>query len=213
MKKKLATLAVLALAVVAFSQETRFGLRYGLDMSFLDRDGQHSSTKADTNGLAGFHFGIVADMCGDLFCFQPGFMFRQRGGEFVIDGGSWTEKTTTKMWYLEWPVMFSLRVPFGEIAALKISAGPYLALGLFGGVEKEYKSNTLGNKESFEKTFTKNYFNRFDAGVNLGSGIDVQAFYIGISYSLGVIDISQKSSKDMKKAYNRALGVTLDYYL
>ena len=74
--------------------------------------------------------------------------------------------------------------------------GPYFAFGLFGTQIEEYNGAV---NDIFDT------YNRFDAGIIMGLGVDIGEFVAGFEFSRSFAKLTEA------RAYNLAFGVTLAY--
>jgi hypothetical protein len=246
-KKPIFLFAVLAVVSLTFAQEQKaisFGVRAGLNLGKIefgrnysrsDEDGTRSRTSDETNStgnLIGFHVGAVVDIgINEFFYIQPGVLLTSKGGEtnseYKSRSGTSYEKDENKMtiapYYIDIPIMLSLKGKLNDNLALKAQAGPYIGFGLFGKMENEYKEEYNGDIDS-EKSKVKDVFsptdaekkeggfegfNRFNAGIGFGGGIEFNGLYLGLSYNYGLTNLYKE--KDSSELYERTLGITLGY--
>jgi hypothetical protein len=215
MVKKAIFLAV-ALAAVSstYAQESRFGIRAGLNLASIEVDEKGAPAYDNT---IGFHVGIIADIgINELFYFQPGLLFSAKGAEYsnesYTSSGIRTEyELTASAYYLEIPLMASVKMDINESLALRLNAGPYIGFGITGTIEEEFKVPMYPqyNESDSENVFKKGGFKRLDFGIAFGSGLEFQNFYIGVNYGIGLNDVSDGYTN--ADIYNRCLGITLGY--
>jgi len=259
-KKSIFLFAVLAASSFTFAQS--FGVRAGLNLSRIEYDPSHSRTRGDysykettdmtysTGNSVGFHVGAVADIgINEFFYVQPGVLFTSKGGyekeEYSsIQSGSYyssrkdEDEQTITTYYIDVPVMFSLKGKINDNLALIAQAGPYIGFGLFGKMESEYKEERFDGstvRNESEKTEVENVFsptakekgeipdengetgggfkgfNRFNAGIGFGGGIEISGFYVGVTYNYGLTNLY--NDKESSKLYDRTLGITIGYNL
>jgi len=225
MNKNITLWLILALALSsAFAQETSFGLRYSLTFNNVDmkeksdtKSSDNATTIIDNTATVGFKFGSVVNLgVSRFFYVQPGLMFSQKGGEvnksyYGYGNYTYSDMDIYKLYYIELPVMFSLKIPAGNMLSLSLNAGPYFALGLSG------KTNTVSYVEGidteiakkFNRAFSKNNLRRFDSGLSIGGGIEFESIYVGTSYEFGFLDIARSSNSN--KAKNDVVSITVGY--
>jgi len=184
--------------------------------------------------LIGFQVGAVADIkIADFLYVQPGIMLSSKGTEYeeteeyTREGnnyGGGTSKETYKInfkinpYYIDVPILLSLKGTLAEGLALRAQAGPYLGFGLFGGAERSDKYESFyngipsqnANPENGAKKKIKNVFSitdeekeefggmlgdglsRFNCGLSFGVGIEYSNFYLGVSYNYGLTSLTSK---------------------
>jgi hypothetical protein len=235
-------MAVLVAATAASAQG--FGLRAGLNLGQLQFTQDYSdsynnganyesgtSTLTDNTGnLIGFHVGAVVDInILEFLYFQPGLMLSLKGGDTKTeseerDGSYYYYRESTdnySLWYLDVPLMFSLKGALANDMALRVNAGPYLGFGLFGKYESSYErtgSNQYDNyseKEKVENVFEPTAkekadgykgFNKLNFGVGFGAGVEYTNLYFGLNYNIGLANMSKE---DDGGTYERTFGLTI----
>lgn len=233
--------AILAAASLTYAQS--FGVRAGLNLGKLHFYENYSSNEngyvedrssdasESTGNLIGFHIGTVVDIgINEFFYIQPGITLTKKGGERESErysSGDGREqitesKITCALYYLDIPVLFSLKGKLNDNLALRVQAGPYVGFGLFGSLEYEYEDKYNGVRRS-EKEEIKNVFSpstkekaegfkgisRFNAGISIGGGIEFSGIYAGLSYNYGLTNLSKE--EDEGEAYESTLGITVGY--
>lgn len=231
----------------AFAADLAFGVRAGLNLGKLEfsesssyegesfnngtSQGKYSSSETSDasylyGNLIGFQIGAVLDVkITDFLYVQPGIMLSSKGTESESESeetsASYNSKSKHNLmvnpYYIEVPVMLSLKGSLAENLALRAQIGPYIGFGLFGGAEisEKYESYSNGipnpdnaDPENGAKRKIKNVFsptdeeiekfegfgglNRFNFGIGFGVGIEYNNFYLGANYSMGLTNIAKK---------------------
>jgi len=250
--------AVLAAVGLTFAQVS-FGVRaglnlgkieFGLDYSDNDEYGSYKRTSDmtySTGNLIGFHVGAIVDIgINEFFYIQPGILLTSKGGEIneesnetESNGDYYKRKSEESItpYYIDIPIMLSLKGKLNDHLALRAQAGPYIGFGLFGKLESKYErdentsyngieqrsekskiknifSPTASEKEEFESSlFDDGFkgFNRFNAGIGFGGGIEFDGLYIGVNYNYGLTNLYK--DKNYLGLYDRTLGITVGYNL
>jgi hypothetical protein len=199
----------------------KIGIIGGVNLSTFNeswKEGSYSlSLEFDKKfGLQG---GIAFDMpLSNVFYFQPGLMFIQKG--IKGEGGSGSSSNcsndgceyyehetdfTVTANYIKMPLLFSIKGSVTEGVAIRINAGPYLAYGIGdGSMEregKEYRNGSLvesyKNSEKFfgkhcEYDYEYSYcreWSRLDYGLSFGGGVQFGSVYFGVFYDYGLANI------------------------
>jgi hypothetical protein len=246
-KKPIFLFAVLAAVSLTFAQEQKaisFGVRAGLNLGKIEQGRNYSRSDEDgtrerttdmtysTGNLIGYHIGAVVDIgINEFFYIQPGILLISKGGETNSEYKSRSDtryeieesKTIIAPYYVDIPIMLSLKGKLNDNLALRAQAGPYIGFGLFGKMESEYKEYD-GNNNRSEKSEIKDIFspsavekkegdfeglNRFNAGIGFGCGIEFNSFYLGLSYNYGLTN--SYKDENSNQLYERTLGITLGY--
>jgi hypothetical protein len=242
----MATLIAVAVATAQDSAPVKFGIRAGLnlgkigtiyDYSYSERNGNDyyyssgTSDKMELSGnLIGFHVGAVIDVkILEFLYFQPGIMLSLKGGEEkeeserrYSNGESRYEEdiTTISTYYLDVPLMLSLKGTLTNDLALRAHAGPYIGFGLFGKYEREltdsrypeYNEKTEIDNIFSPSAYEKNYFagfKKFNFGIGLGCGIEFNNVYLGVNYNIGLTNLYDE--EDSIELYERTFSFTLGY--
>jgi len=190
--------------------------------------GKRSSTETSSasymlGNLMGIHIGAVVDVkITDFLYIQPGIMLNSKGfdmeseeEETSISTGSsprvekYKSNQRFNPYYIDVPIMLSLKGTLAENLALRAEAGPYLGFGLFGKGEassEEYRNGVL-DPDNEPKRKIKNVFSptdeekerfgfgglsKFNFGIGFGAGIEYANFYLGLSYNYGLTNAMNK---------------------
>lgn len=193
--KKLLTIGLAAALVMMFSfdasaqMSVNKGLKGGLNFaSFsLDPEPEGGSTSSQT-GIAGGLF-IELDLLGPLDIQVEG-LFSQKGSKFKSDAGG---ESTTKLSYLEVPVLAKISIPLAPTMSYNVHAGPALGFKLSESFDPEINSEA-------------DFFKSSDLGAVVGLGLKFNALVsfvtIDARYTLG---LSNVSDSDTGEAKNRSL--------
>lgn len=181
--------------------------------------------------LPSFHAGVLSDMpLGDAFSFQLGLMLTGKGAKTEIYSSSSTTdnyyKVKTNPLYLEVPLNFVFKVPFGTDSRLYFGAGPYVAMGIGGKTKGEQK--LLGLTSNYERDIefnnddpatsgqedaSVNKLRRFDYGANGLAGFETGKIMIGLNYGMGLAKIGSNESNDNDMNKHRVWSISLGIQL
>ena len=175
MKKLLLTAAAVFAFGFANAQETKFGVKAGLNMADWSGD--------DAEGIdskIAFHVGGFAEIkLTDKFALQPELLYSAQGGK--ADGGTYNVD------YINIPVM----AKFYVVDKFSIEAGPQVGF-LVSAKAKPDSGDDVDIKDELKST---------DFGFNLGAGFDfTENFSAGIRYNLGLADVVDVDSADIKNS-------------
>ncbi|MDR0824338.1 MAG: PorT family protein [Prevotella sp.] len=173
MKLKLLLFALL-FSLSAYSQ---WGVKAGLDYGTL-------SGAYATKYKVGFHAGATYDFkLSEKFYFQPAALFSLHS--FGFDGNKlfYLKDGTVDRYFLEIPANFSFRPAITSSTKLVIDFGLYAKYGLFGKLKY-----IVHSEDNYETVRASSYdeYNRFDVGVNVGVGMEINRIYIGLGYQRGL---------------------------
>lgn len=163
-----------------------YGLRLGLSLSTINSDddrldGGSSQAGINLGGVIGFGLSEKYP-----FYLETGLFYVEKGGK----GRYQDKKVTYDLNYLEVPVLIKYKYEASDDFGVQPFAGGYLALGV-GGKVKDYDGvlNDDGNARVTYSSFSDNYFQRFDAGLRLGCGLEYQMIYAEIAYEFGLVNV------------------------
>jgi len=216
--KKLITLLIVLLAI-SYSVETyaqSISARAGLNLATMLSKDDDETYSDDMKMKPGFHVGVSVDVPFDEnFAFQTGLLLSNKGYKYSDEDGDYEWKSKLSLYYLEIPLMAKATFDAGGAKIYGIF-GPYVGLGLSGKYkwEETYDGDTEKDDDSVEwgSDEDKDDFKRLDLGLNIGAGVEIDAFQIGIQYGLGLANVSPYSD-DGYRENHRVLGITLGYRL
>ena len=159
------------------------GLRVGLNVATVHSDVSHLD---GNRAKAGVGFGVVAgyQLSPDTPLFlESGLLYMEKGGKGHFDGDSYTYGLN----YLELPLVVKYGIEI-DAADNDLSVQPffggYLATGV-GGKIKNYDDRET------TRSFSNESFQRFDAGLRLGCGVQFNHLYLELGYEFGLVNIFQ----------------------
>lgn len=207
MKKVLLFFALVAISVVSINAQDnlKWGVMAGMNVSkytitgFDSRIGFHAGVKAE--------LGFSQEASGAYMDFAA--LLTLKGAK--IDAGS---LASFKMnpYYLEVPVHIGYKYAVNDDFALFGSAGPYIAVGLFGKAKAKVDGDLVdlgefGGNSASEDIFGDDGLKRFDFGLGLKAGVEFSKKYqVAISYDFGLVEVA----KDLGMK-NRNLMLSLGY--
>lgn len=186
----------------SMSSDVRFGIKGGMNVSSLSKDG----TLADQGSKIGFNAGLFANIpIAESFSIQPEVLYTQYGDKYdqVILGNRYSY--ANHLDYIAVPVMFQ----YNFIPNLYVEAGP--EFGFMVSAKNKAKNET-NNDVIAESGNYKDNFNTFNVGIGLGAG-----YYftdnIGLTarYVAGVTDIAKERPAGRDAVRNNVFQVGLAY--
>ena len=112
------------------------------------------------------------------------------------------------------PVVLKVSVDAGSSVRIFGAAGPYIGVGLTGKWKsvEEYQGDEDTDEEKVEWGNTDDdHLKRLDYGLTFGAGVEIKAFLVGISYDLGLANISAYTDLETK-VKNRVLRITVGFW-
>lgn len=216
-------LAKLIIVIIAFTMSSelfaqKFAVKAGLNLSnmLIKEDGETYSD--DFKMRTGFHVGATVDFpINDMFSFETGLLLSTKGfkmsEEETYEGETYTYEEKLNLLYFDIPL--TAKVSF-DAGGAKIYGlfGPYLGMGLTG--KWKYEATYAGETDSEEEDVEwgsdeeSDDLKRLDFGLTMGAGVEISSFQIGITYGLGLANVSSYTDYETK-ANNRVLGITVGY--
>ena len=176
---------------------TEFGIKGGLNMSNL-----YTDDADDENVLFGFNAGVYATLpVSDFVAIQPELLFTTRGSELEYNNALVQGNTKLKLNYIELPLLVRVNITKN----FNIHAGGYASYMVSA------KSTGEGDFE-FEDQYDTDDFNKFDAGLAGGIGVDFSPLSVGLRYNYGLTTIV-KDGDDSSDLKNSNLSLYLSYRL
>ena len=202
--------ASLALSFMAFTtvqaQEdaTKFGIKGGVNFSNF-----YTDNVDDNNVLTGFNLGLFAKMpVSENISFQTEISYTGKGAELVYNNAIVNGTAQFKLNYIEVPLLLVVNLTQN----LNIHAGPYAAYLISGKTTNKSDSGSY----NFEDNVNVDDFNRFDAGLAGGVGLDLESVSFGVRYNYGLTKIGKNDSNSnftSPDAKNSVLSVYASFAL
>ncbi len=180
-----------AAAVMAFAfsnaQETRFGVKGGLNISNLGGDVE------DNSAILGFHVGGFAEIkLSEKFAIQPELLFSTQGSKIEDSGEDYSAEDKLNLSYINLPIM----AKFFVAPKFSLEAGPQI--GFLVSAKDKYEETYLGETISSDED-VKDNFKSIDFGLNLGAGFDfTENLSAGVRYNIGLSNIADADDEDFK---------------
>lgn len=205
MKKIFLLLSFVALMTVAGrAQFTHLGFQIGGGYSHLSDDIVSHGGKFGFNAGAfvTFDFSNARSVLANRFYLEGGLSLVRRGGQdeavFVVsEGVSMTHRGYIEAWYLQIPLLASLRLELPVRKAgqyVTAFVGPAFSVGLFGNYENRsddtgHASSDVNYLESDNKVF--DHIQRFDVSVLAGVGYQYKNWFARVWIDYGFLAIDE----------------------
>jgi hypothetical protein len=211
-------LLVCLMGITSQSFAQRLGIKAGLNLSNMTFKDNEQTYSDDFKSLPGFHAGLTAEfMAGNPFSIETGLLYTTKGFKFsekeTFMGDTYEVEAKRTLHYLEIPLLAKLNVDLGA-ATLFGTAGPYVAMGIGGNDKYTAKYNNESNSETEDIKWgtdeDKDDLRPLDYGLSFGAGVEIRSIQLGVSYGLGLANISAyRADDDVVK--NRVLSVSIGY--
>jgi hypothetical protein len=208
---KITALAMLITCTVAIklrAQETRTGIKAGLNLAYLRVDGAN-----ENNLLPGFHLGLWSDFeVNSTLSFQPEILYNVKGTRSVFDeeilGFSIVDGTTKLgMHYIDIPLYLKLNLS----EEFNIHIGPYIGFLMFARAETDTEILEFINVDE-SRDINRDEFNKLDAGISGGIGFSMDPLIFGINYNLGLRQVA-KDGQPMHLLLGDAAHTNMQLYV
>lgn len=168
--------------VKAQDNVTKFGVKGGVNFSNL-----YTDNADDENVLTGFNIGLYAKLpVTNSISIQPEVYYTGKGAEVVYNNAFANGTAKFKLNYIEVPVMLVANVTKN----FNVQVGPYAAYLISGKTTNESNNGAF----NFENNINKDDFNKIDAGVAAGLGIDLETVSFGVRYNYGLTKVGKERS-------------------
>ncbi len=217
---KRATKAILfvlfiSLSLSSFSQMT-LGVKGGLNLSNMLMKDDDETTSDDYKMTPGIHLGatVAIPLVKDMLYLEPGLFFNMRGFRIKEESDGASVKGHLNLYYLDVPV--NVMAIFGSDKFKFYGAlGPYVGIGLSG--KTKVTSEFEGEEETTKETMKwgsgdDDDLKRLDFGASIGAGVIISGIQIGLSYDLGLANISPYTENGFR-IKNRGLRLSVGYRL
>lgn len=211
--KKLVMMIVcfLSTIVVTAQNKVTWGMEVGAGLSGWM--GKHAD---GSKPLFNPKVGVTIDIpINGLVSFQTGLNWVSRGASYkmlneFISGGNHITKVRANQNYFQMPLLAAVHLPATSKFDLVITGGPYVACGVSGKSETDIDALTVSWSTFDDLYLNDKYiadgFNRFDAGMQLGVGLDFSSWTVGMDTDLSFCKVAPGPSP-----YNFALYFTVGY--
>ena len=184
---KISMIALISLFCLQSNAQT-FGLKAGLNLSnMLIKDNDENS---DLNNIPGFHIGAIVDMpFNEFLSFESGLLFTTKGYKFEEEE-LFKLKAETKLYYLDIPLTLKASHDLGNGLKMFGTAGPYVGIGLSGKTKATFEGVIMDDDNINWGSSDDDDLKKLDWGLTFGGGVEINSIIIGISYDLGLSNIS-----------------------
>ena len=179
-------------AVQAQEKTASFGFKGGLNFSNL-----YTDNVDDNNVLTGFNAGLYAKFpISNNIAIQPEISYTTKGAELVYNNAFVQGTAKFNVNYIEVPVLLVMNITDN----FNVHVGPYAAYMVSGKTTND--SKLISTRTELDT----NDFNKFDAGLAGGLGIDLDVVNFGVRYNYGLTKIEKDDSFISSDAKNSVLS-------
>ena len=216
MKNLTKVLMILFLALFCYQTNAQtFGIKGGLNLANMLEKDDDDTYSNDYSMNPGFHLGLTVDVpLNDFLSFEPGLLLTTKGMKYEDDIMGFDVKAKANLYYLDVPLTLKASHDLGGGLKMFGAVGPYVGLGLSGKVKvtAEYQGEKETEEEDVEwgNDEDEDDFKRLDMGLTFGAGVEINSILVGISYDLGLSNISAYQD-DGTTSKNRVLKFSVGY--
>lgn len=201
-------LAVFLISSVSETYATTFGVKGGLNLSNMFMKDNSGTYSTEFEMLPGFQIGATAEFdINEKYAFETGLLFATKGYKFEHSVAGEEYSSTLTLNYIDIPLAGKgyFNVQNFDVYGL---LGAYIGYGIGGTASSDYDEQedediSFGSEQGDD-------FKPFDFGLLIGAGVQYQKFEFGLSYALGLANLSVYDDDDMK-VNNRVISVTVGY--
>lgn len=170
-----------------------YGFKGGLNFSNF-----YTDNVDDSNILTGFNAGLYAKFpITNSIAIQPEINYTTKGSEQVYDNAVFQGTSKFNINYIEVPVLLVANLTDN----FNVHVGPYAAYMVSG------KTSTETNFGSSTSELDTDDFNKFDAGISGGVGVDLDVVNFGVRYNYGLTKIGKDNNFTSSDAKNSVFNV------
>jgi len=156
-----------------------FGIKGGINFSNL-----YAKTE-DNKMITGFNLGLFAKLpFSKTIAIQPELYYTTKGAQTTYNSAFINGNFQYNFNYLEVPVLMVVNIT----DHINVHVGPYLAYLVNGKV----KNNSNVNAVDFDEKINTEDYNKFDAGIAAGAGVDLGAVSLGARYTYGLTTVGKE---------------------
>ncbi|MCK9167985.1 MAG: PorT family protein [Bacteroidales bacterium] len=195
--KKLTTLLIIAgISLLSFQVNAQgMGIKAGLTMATMEYENDQA-TYSDTYKMTpGFHVGLTYEVpLIGILSFEPGLIFTTKGAKYEDTLLGIDFDAVYTLYYIDIPLYVKAAVSAGDNLKLYAAAGPYVGLGISGVVKTTTEVLGIVNTEEDDIEWgndeAEDDLKNVDMGLTFGAGLEISSLLLGVSYDLGMANIS-----------------------
>jgi len=177
------------------SAQIRFGVKAGTNLSTLYVSGNKQGINADQyKHRFSYHFGGMMEYSiTKMFSIQPEIMYINHGANLKKDNSFSMSSGHVTLNSLQLPVNLKASFNLGN-NKLFVYAGPYLGYNIYGRA----RGKINGETESVGLYSKGSDMKRWDYGVGIGVGMEMNKFVVSLGNQIGQADINGAKGSKMK---------------
>jgi opacity protein-like surface antigen len=212
MKRIILTSILTLTSVIVFGQETKFGLKGGLNIANQTNTPFPGLVQTNSSSLYGFHVGAFIEFnLSDKLTIQPEILLSSEGNKYNFNDfiresfdspGEYVNwQVVNNLTYINTPVM----IKYYLIEKISLGIGPQIGFLLNSKSNYSFSSPTIGNNSN---TYSDGY-KSIDYGLNIGACYNfTENISSEFRYNIGLANVNAKSSTEIK---NRVISISTIY--
>ncbi len=162
--------------------DAKFGIKGGVNFSNM-----YTEDVDDENVLTGFNLGVFAKLpITNFIAIQPELYYTTKGSELTYNNSFAQGTAKFRMNYIEAPLLLVVNLTKN----FNIHGGGYVAYLVDGKATNNSDNNLFDSEDELDN----DDFNKIDAGLAAGLGIDVGTFSVGARYNYGLTTVGKEKS-------------------
>lgn len=177
------SLSIVLLSTTLVAQETRTGIKGGLNLTSLSTDENN-----DNNLKTGFHLGVFTKIpVSESFAIQPELMYSMKGIKMKYNESALADGDTKfNLNYIDLPV----KLVFNLSEDFEFQVGPYVSYLVNANVDTDAEVLDFWDIDSNEE-LDREHFHSLDYGISAGLGFDLDPLVMGLNYNLGLQPVAK----------------------
>lgn len=209
-KKYLILILVLSISIQAYSQTYRLKGGASLNKTLFENETGNVSDVFNLS-LPGFQVGAsLENYIFNNLSLEYGLLVSLKGFKLDELQDGVTIRNKTYLYYLDFPLAFKLNLNWDTKSNWYLATGPLFSFGMGGNYTTVYdwSGSKKAEKEKVEWGDEEGELKRLDLGVLFGAGVEFSRWQVGLTYNLGMVNISNVSSNTLK---NRQWLISVGY--
>lgn len=201
MKKIIPVLLIALLISTPAMAGTSFGVTGGLNLSKFSGEDINEDMNDMKMGIAlgGYaNIGITP-----MFSIQPELLYSMKGSKYTMETATDTTERTTKMNYIEMPILFKVTPPMAGMMSPELFLGPYFGYNITAESEVNGTTSDIDSVKAFDYGLV--------AGAGVGFSAGPGTINLNGRYEMGLSSIDDSSAEADWKNTNIAIRLSYSF--
>jgi len=197
--KNIIILIIFTLSIISFGQSIR--IKTGINFSDMLYSNRYETK-------SGFNLGLTTEFQqNNIISYETGIILSSKGFNLLTSH----YEAKVNLLYLDFPLSAKISINIDE-TRLYTMFGMYLGAGIYG--RTDFKVPQYDTFYSYSKKINWGEdIRKFDLGLNIGGGIEINSMQISASYLLGIVNTSDYNMIDNSRQVNSVLSISFGYQL